>query len=431
MKPFKYTDEQEIAIARMLDFLVSDQPTMVLEGPPGSGKSTILQAVVQRCGLRVLVTAPTNKAARVVRRMAQELSLDVECKTTYSALGLMMSTDDEIKHVFQYNSDDILLNVDLLVVDEGSMVPERLFEYTISEAASRNIKVLFIGDRYQIPPVKEKISKVFLLENKITLKTIERVSKDNPIIQVVTHIRECIDLQQYPRFKTAANDGIGVFTCDTENFNRYMRQGFASDTYKTKEDSFKSVAWRNETVNMNNAAVRQALYGRESLNSFVKGEKVIAGAPVMPPDDEVASMMEKMCTDDEGVIEDAVVGMHPNHPADDFKVWHLTISFYGGYVVAYVIHEDDKLRLEQKLQRMAALCRAQKLSWKIFWEYKESFNDIRPCHSITAHRSQGSTYENTFVDVNDIFANRNLSESLRILYVACSRSSHRLLLRVA
>ena len=33
-----------------------------------------------------------------------------------------------------------------------------------------------------------------------------------------------------------------------------------------------------------------------------------------------------------------------------------------------------------------------------YWELKEVFADIRYCHAITAHRSQGSTYEEVWVD---------------------------------
>lgn len=428
---FPFSSEQLDVIETLVGFCEGkgNQRAIVLEGPAGSGKSTVLSAVISGTSKKILLTAPTNKATRVVRRMAEIAEIDAVTRTTFSALGLSLSKDGEIKEVFQREENDALDGIDILVVDEASMVGVSLMEYLSAEAAARNIRVIFVGDRLQIPPIGEEISKVFDLENIITLSVIRRVAQDNPIIQVVNNIRECINLLEYPRFKTAANDGEGVFTVNRPSYLDYMKGGFASATYKNTEDSFKAIAWRNETVNEANKAIRFSLYGSQAKEKFVLGEKVIAGAAVMPPDDN--PLMNMMCTDDEGEIHDLSIKEHPLHPGDPIRVWDLTIAFYGGYVQAYVLYDADAGKLDAKLKRMAANCRAGKLNWKVFWDYKESFHDVRPCHCITAHKSQGSTYENAFVDVNDILANRSLYEGLRILYVACSRPSKRLIVRVA
>lgn len=435
MRNINYSDDQLIAIERIVAHCEgkTEFNEMVLEGPAGSGKTTILSAVVGQTDKKILLTAPTNKAVRVIRQMAIRYEMPVESMTVYKALGLVLDSSGEIKEITKKDrnaksDDDPLSEVDVLVVDEGSMINSATFEIIVSECRAKDIKLLFVGDRLQIPPVGEVESRVFGLPNIITLSVIERVAEDNPIIEVVTHIRECIDLRKYPQFRTAANDGVGVYTVNNESFGSYMRQGFSSDTYKNIEDSFKSVAWRNEVVNQTNQAIRLALYGADARDAFVLGERVIAGSPVMPPEDN--PFMDMMNTDDEGEITDIKIMDHPDHPGDAMKVWQLNLAFYGGFVTAYVIHQDSARDLDNKLARMAAMCRAKKLPWRAFWEYKESFNDIRPCHCITAHKSQGSTYENTFVNVTDIYANRNIYEALRILYVASSRASHRLIMKV-
>ena len=64
----------------------------------------------------------------------------------------------------------------------------------------------------------------------------------------------------------------------------------------------------------------------------------------------------------------------------------------------------------------------------MFWEFKEAFHKLRHAYAITAHRSQGSTYDTAFVDWRDILLNRNRGEAFRCLYVACTRPKRRLFL---
>jgi len=49
---------------------------------------------------------------------------------------------------------------------------------------------------------------------------------------------------------------------------------------------------------------------------------------------------------------------------------------------------------------------------------------------MTVHKSQGSTFENVFVDAEDILANPNREEALRCLYVAVSRASHNVIVNI-
>ena len=79
---------------------------------------------------------------------------------------------------------------------------------------------------------------------------------------------------------------------------------------------------------------------------------------------------------------------------------------------------------------MSKQAKQKKISWGGFWALKNEFmHDVRPCHAITAHRSQGSTYRSVFVDVEDILSNYNTTEALRCLYVACTRASDILVLK--
>ena len=87
--------------------------------------------------------------------------------------------------------------------------------------------------------------------------------------------------------------------------------------------------------------------------------------------------------------------------------------------------------------------------WNEYYDFKKKyliatniFKDNRLAYSrdldygfaITAHKSQGSTYDTVFVDLNDMIYDKNgniysnADDLLRRLYVACSRASHNLIL---
>jgi len=51
-------------------------------------------------------------------------------------------------------------------------------------------------------------------------------------------------------------------------------------------------------------------------------------------------------------------------------------------------------------------------------------------YCITVHKSQGSTFKNSYIDVNDILSNNNKEESLKCLYTAITRASNCIILHI-
>lgn len=99
-------------------------------------------------------------------------------------------------------------------------------------------------------------------------------------------------------------------------------------------------------------------------------------------------------------------------------------------------------------KRATGATRASK--WKDYYAFKRKYllaaniinskgtiiysRDLDYGFAITAHKSQGSTYDNVFVDVNDMIYDKNgeayndYADMLRRLYVACSRARKELIL---
>ena len=429
------TEDQAAGLNTILKFIDDpDARTLAVVGYAGTGKTYLIQqAVAELSGaFSVAFTAPTNKATKVLREMAAESGISVDhVATIFSLLGLKLCSDGEVKEIKGGSTTSRSAEFDIVIVDEASMVGASLFAHLQSDMFSTCTKFIFMGDPLQLPPVGEERSKAFdEVDYRVTLTEIVRQAADNPIIQLTADIRKSIECgQRMYDLKTFKNSaGKGVYVLDKPTFERWMRAGFASDSYKIDGDSFRAIAWRNVTVDYLNRRIRQALYKENSSEPFLVGERVVNAAPLQ--DEEMEEVLAP--TDSEGIIRSVEVGAHPvlkRMGFGEYKVRYLAIGYEeAGLVDAYVLHEDSERAFNRKLGSLAEEARKDRKLWSTFWTFKDSFHDLRPAHAITAHRSQGSTYSTCFVDVNDILRNRNYRESLQCLYVACSRASDNLIL---
>jgi len=125
--------------------LVRTRPLVLLTGLPGAGKTHTQRVVVElarRAGLRVLLCAPTGKAARRMRDLTGH-----DAMTIHRALGYSPSEDRFLRH-----EDDPLSNdVELVIVDEASMLSLQLADALFR--AVGNCHVLLVGDTDQLPPI--------------------------------------------------------------------------------------------------------------------------------------------------------------------------------------------------------------------------------------------------------------------------------------
>ena len=424
-------DKQREAVDFMHKFMEGPDRMMVLEGFAGTGKTTCVQTFAEETDHRIAFTAPTNKATKVLRQMAEtHIKRNVDARTIYSLLGLILTADGEYKQVDALGENEAC-NYDVLVVDESSMVGRNLFRHIQDSIKDIAVKIIFMGDPAQLPPVKEEYSPVFELANKITLSKVMR--HDNQILTLATNIRRCIYDGGKPEFLVGNDANGGVFIANGSKFRDQMEKGYASETYKTTRDMFKTVAWRNITVNGHNDFIRATLYGAKVGPEFQVGERIVACAPVM---DLLAKLRgEKIFglhTDEEATVVSLEITEHPIYR----EIMCDKVILKGDHaedtslITAYCVHESSKNAHKVLLERLANRAKLREGSWSSFWDAKDSFHDLRPCHAITAHRSQGSTYQTVFVNAADILCNRNREEALKCLYVAVTRASKIVVLRL-
>ena len=428
---FQLNDKQREAVDFMHKFMEGPDSMMVLEGFAGTGKTTCVQTFAEETDYKIAFTAPTNKATKVLRQMAsRHIKRNVDTRTIYSLLGLVLTADGEFKKVDALGENDAG-EYDVLIVDESSMVGSKLFQHIRESVSNFNVKIIFMGDPAQLPPVNEEHSPVFDLANKVTLSKVMR--HDNQILALATDIRECIyEPGRMPNFAAGNDANGGVFIANNGKFRLQMEKGYMSETYKTTRDVFKTIAWRNVTVNAHNEFIRACLYGPKVGPEFQVGERIVACAPV-------ADLLVKLKgettislhTDEEASVVALEVTEHPIYR--EIMCDKVILSRDGedtSLITAYCVHESSKSAHKVMLERLADRAKKRQGSWSSFWDAKEAFHDLRPCHAITAHRSQGSTYQTVFVNVQDIMLNRDRVEALKCLYVAVTRASKNVILKL-
>ena len=424
MREIIFNEEQEAAITDMLDFLNGSGNFYLLQGYAGTGKTTCISEVIRRYGKATALTAPTNKATRVLIETSRRAGIVVDCMTIYSLMGLKLRGVGEKQQIFP-EGDSKMIQYNLIVIDEASMVNEDLFNLICEQAMSLNRKIIFMGDPAQLPPINEKESKVFeLIERKSVLMKVMR--HDNQILTLATRIRKAWDGTGEPDglFCTDNDENGGVWCMDSKKFLGKVKTAFTSETYKDDPSKVRIIAWTNEAVREYNSYVRELLYGEEAHKPFHIDERVIACRPVIDAAVKKEAKMTEivMTTDEEGVVISIKQEPHPIYTSFNCNALEVECDD-GSVATCYVILPEEEERLNKTLDNMAKDAKSGRGSWKSFWEMKELFSDIRPCHALTAHRSQGSTYDTALVDVGNIMLNRRHKEMLQCLYVAVSRAS--------
>ena len=447
-------EEQRAAFDGVIADLLGDTEMILIEGFAGTGKSYLIGVLIEQILFstkkNIAMTAPTNKAVKVLMDSAKYDHPNLEFSTVHSLLGLREQIDGFGRQKFvQYSRDVCSLNTkNILVVDESSMLSDELFELIHPYVTAGDLKVIFMGDPCQIPPVGMADSIPFNKAKQAeygikvyTLNTIVRQAVGNPIIEATMTVRNAIGRDiSFPvkedKYDPETLDGIYWLGADKkQDALKLLKKYFASENFKKDADFVKVICWTNKAVDGFNKLIRSMLYGKE-VGRLVIGEKLIAQKPII----------DKLGDNDKVIIF---------NNSDEFEVTNFTVksapykdvplSFYevkvqhrllGGVTTEKsikIIHESSEDDYTLILEHLKDLATSEKKGtyeaankWKDYYAFMEIFADVNYNYAVTSHKAQGSTYDNCFVLEEDINANRKVVERNRIKYTALSRPRHKL-----
>ena len=154
-----------------------ENKVMVITGGPGTGKTTIINAILKifgRLGIDILLAAPTGRAAK---RMTE--TTGHEAKTIHRLLEFSPK-----KGGFQKNEDQPL-RCDLLILDEASMI-DTVLMHNLLKAVPIHATLILVGDVNQLPSVGPgNVLKDIIASGAVpvvSLTEIFRQAKDSSII---------------------------------------------------------------------------------------------------------------------------------------------------------------------------------------------------------------------------------------------------------
>jgi exodeoxyribonuclease V alpha subunit len=167
---------------------------LVITGGPGTGKTTIIRAVVagfDSWGQKVLLAAPTGRAAKRLSEATRK-----EAKTLHRTLEF-----NPKQGKFKRNESHPL-RADALVVDEFSMVDLALM-YSLVKALPPGMRLILVGDKDQLPPVGPGNLLHDIIESGrvvvVRLDEIFRQERDSLIVQNAHRVNQGLGLIYPPR----------------------------------------------------------------------------------------------------------------------------------------------------------------------------------------------------------------------------------------
>lgn len=312
---FTLSTDQEKAANKLSLFLKNKNETQfLLEGYAGTGKTTILQYLLNHHlfhSLDICFSATTNKAVSVMKQMRSnfkniETTGNRHFKTIHKLLALKrdIQYDGNIRWVLQDSSMKggqsrkknekfkRLVDYDLIVIDEASMINIDMFEKITDILSKKDIvtKIIWVGDRAQLPPVNEDTSPVFTTldttEQYYMLTEVKRNSNQT-IYDFQSVVRDLTDNQKKLNLTNFKKRQEEFFTIIKKDERRMLDSYFSM--LKQNKPSIV-LAYSNACVSRYNTLIRNKLREQRNLsnikkpfiegeiilfNNFYKGDKVV------------------------------------------------------------------------------------------------------------------------------------------------------------
>lgn len=363
--PFTLNKQQINAIESLVKERVA-----VLTGGPGTGKTTITQALVHafnKAHVPYVLLAPTGKAARRLSECAK-----APAQTIHKYLGV--HTDIESAEPRVVSRDTVF------IIDESSMVDIIMLAKLVETALKTPVRFIFVGDADQLPSVQAGNVLGDLISSKVVpifkLTDIMRQSQDSHIIKY------CSDI----------NNGVMIKPCEHKDF-----------IYTIYEDDSELI---NDLLDNYEAEVKK--HGLMDVQVIAPFKEGVLGIKSL--NNELSNYVNQNNINDTFGYKrgDKVMQLINDYEKDVF-------NGETGVVESF---DSEQMYVQFTMNKNEDFQPNPLLTYK-----PEELSSLQMAYAATCHKSQGAEYPVVFVVLEDKY--RGLLLNRKLVYTAISRGKQK------
>ena len=190
----------------------------VLTGGPGTGKTTVVKGIItvlEKAGCRILLAAPTGRAAKRLAESSGHPAQTVHRLLEYQPDGSGFN--------FGKNDSDPL-DAEAIIIDEASMLDITLMHHLL-KAVPGGCRLIFVGDVDQLPSVGPgSVLKDIIRSKKMPVVRLENVFRQAEVSPIVRNAHR-INHGQMPEFAEHSDFEFAGFD------NEFIAADFAAQLY--------------------------------------------------------------------------------------------------------------------------------------------------------------------------------------------------------
>jgi exodeoxyribonuclease V alpha subunit len=361
------SDEQKEAL-----YYFAEKKVFVITGLPGTGKTTVLKAIVSLAhslGLNLTCMTPTGIAAKKLSAVIQ-----YDAFTIHRRLGFL-GRSWEYDEINQFNTD-------VAIIDESSMVDQEVF-FRLLSALKKRSHLILVGDHNQLPSVGAgNVLRELINCGHVPTVRLEKIFRQEEASDIIKASHRIIHGDT--NLELFKNDpAANIYFMRVQNIQEIEKIVVAlADKFKAERREFQIISPRNTGP-----------LGIESLNNILQA----ALNPPAPHLNEIKMNNFIIRVGDRIIVKKNDYD-HDIYNGDIGKV----ISMAGGKIL---------LKIDEKLIELSAE------------EIVE--NKIKLAYSITCHSSQGLEYHTIILLFINQFGKNMLQRNL--LYTALTRAKKKVI----
>lgn len=470
----------------------TDHKIFYLLGYAGTGKTMLMGQIIhdlinKKLFDQIIICAPTHQALNVIESYIKsnfnsgeksKNSIKLSFLTIHKLLEFkpMILTENGSIIFRNVKESKFMKKIDdkLIIIDECSMISQDMVSELEKYKNLYPVKIIFMGDKMQLPPVGESISKIFSMIDKnysfyIVLDEIMR-TKSSHIKKVATCIRNW-------NFENSLGKSLAsIHNSDsTKSFRIYRKctDPLSSPWFKIFiKKLFNGLSiiltWKNTTADQYNCIIRQHLHASNDLNNYQIDDHLMFSnyySSEMDGSTFYTSDMIKIInlSSQKKLLFDWTTLFIDNAKTNADRAFNLLIKKLSKFELTLLvdsisirkIYSDISQKIDDKIYQLETINRNDlqkydilqknirehiefyynkyksesltKLLWNAYYKkIVDAYAKLNFGYAITTYKAQGLTFSQVFVDVQDISENRDPEDLQKALYTAATRASQHL-----